>query len=1149
MSPASWLRSTVINACGVDFSDGRPLYAYQCSDALFNTMAKTLARARQQLGARSYLDDSWDPMLCLYSAEWWRRNYESGPWSWDGIYQSLDWGKSEASERTKSIQNGLKWWKRTVQQKSGRNLYLVTIACEGGLPLRMLQRENQYLGKFFRETLREQQLTRESGVTTRQLAEDLGHILPESLRHDTVFELAGLLIDEVVRCRQLLGGATEYPLTQLDKLDADWRSRFPLRLDDDIARTLLSGLLTERVSSAMAVSADICHVARSLRRSSSELWVPELGITLPATVPDVTIRGKIGCDTGSPLPGRLELKVLVGDHEYHLALLSVSDKGIWRTQQPGAKQFGVVGLAALHDIELVLLAGPNEYARWTPDGGVALSEELPWLFLSPTGSVDEQSRVVEWAGEGAASVRESSVLIVLPAATEVPVALTGAGRLPPSESDSGRQVLIASSTVSIQLAGGEHCLVELGASDNDLPVYRIVGLRDYWNLSRKPIYRGIPRVQFLTEDGHEAVPGSQLRWRSAGRHRDPWISVSKLAPLGDVKLRHVSDKGIRFEARVIVLPSATSVDLRTKTGQPGEILLSGLGAVTCAVDSGADSEVQIYTENNSVKLIVGSDSLEQAALPVQLSWRENCGVTLALPLPIERTGFVRPDNSVLEFGSPVALEELIGLRAVVVSPTKTRGYIDLEFMDSGQHRHLTNICSFRQSLVLGTDGQQSLALGPLVPRLRQLLALSANLDSSIRITLQPGSVRDYINVRVFQSRLVVEGGAISLRNQSTQVNEAQVEMNALSIAEPGVSMTLPYSVSANGWTFESLDGSLSPWIATGRSDGVLVGRPLLIPVFQEAVVEGSLPGAIPDGVSALEDHIDAYSETSRPDALVTDALRIADYKLRAKAMENVVAEMAESPSHGAWSYFKKSLVEHTAIPPSGIDFTVRVSENPFAVCMGLFCIEEEGDLYWDTLNNLGFDFHLITLSAWVVSAQRYYRYYRAALPAGFESTALGQVVDRLELLKRKLPELDRLLELISQYLAGDHSNTMIAGQYSILMNILIAEQREKLLKDNANATWPDEQQDEEWLDYETPVALPDCPAWQVALAPSAYQAAVMAAPIHAGVQLSRDVFPTANQRSYFIAFRNFDPDWFDFVLGNVLVWGFLNRSWEAADDE
>ena len=99
---------------------------------LYQTMAKQLPGALQRVGQKTFIDDSWNPMFCLYAAEWWRRNYSSGPWSWDGIYESIGWQSVTSHERSERVANGLKWWKRTVFKREGRNLFLVTIACEGG---------------------------------------------------------------------------------------------------------------------------------------------------------------------------------------------------------------------------------------------------------------------------------------------------------------------------------------------------------------------------------------------------------------------------------------------------------------------------------------------------------------------------------------------------------------------------------------------------------------------------------------------------------------------------------------------------------------------------------------------------------------------------------------------------------------------------------------------------------------------------------------------------------------------------------------------------------------------------------------------------------------------------------------------------------
>lgn len=119
----------------------------------------------------------------------------------------------------------------------------MTIACEGGLPLRLLQQENAHLTQFFRTVLDSYYRTGQGDIDAAILiARQQAHRLPRSLRHEAVFHLTGSLIAKISELQQLVGEAAD-PVVALDTKLPDWRRDLPLQLDDQVAETLLIGLV------------------------------------------------------------------------------------------------------------------------------------------------------------------------------------------------------------------------------------------------------------------------------------------------------------------------------------------------------------------------------------------------------------------------------------------------------------------------------------------------------------------------------------------------------------------------------------------------------------------------------------------------------------------------------------------------------------------------------------------------------------------------------------------------------------------------------------------------------------------------------------------------------------------------------------------
>ena len=724
MNPTGWLRSTVLEENDLSFSDGRPLYAYQCRDPLYQTMAKQLPGALQRVGQKSFIDDSWNPMFCLYAAEWWRRNYSSGPWSWDGIYESIGWQSVTSHERSERVANGLKWWKRTVFKREGRNLFLVTIACEGGLPLQLLQRENQYLGTYFNQILKERQKIRDFGGGTVELAERLSDRLPASLRQDSVYELSGRLVDAVSECRSRLGGIVEHPLRELDKLDPEWRASFPLRLDDEIARTLLRGLLQQRVGVDKAITAtDFCTVSRGLVLREKNQWMMQVQIELPDKIKTGILLGKLNGKEESDLPQRIEVSATISGRQYSLGLLSKlsNQPEFWRVQfASGSNPLTVSGEIACESVEIIISAGQSELARWIPDSAIAPSEDLPWSFVSSIGEIDERTKQVDWAGEGAVTTTHSCALLVLPDNSSISDSelFTAIGRL----SHSQQQLMSIDSSLEVVLADGEQCSITLAASEDDLPVYQLIGEQMYGQLHSKPIYLSLPKIYRTIDEERFVVPLSQLRWRPYSRKKIEWRSVVSEPPVGDVRLRHIGSKGIQFESRLIVLPNAAKIGYRSSALHGGKITLSGFDTSEIVVDSSDSVEIEVETSGAVSTISVGTASLSRFNIPVQFSWSNDSKVRLRLPVPLERAAFVRDDGVAVAFQSQVSIDELLGMRAVLVGSNVAKSHIDVDLTAPGHYRDLKNICSFRLPLSAVSESHYSVALGPLIPKLRRLMA-------------------------------------------------------------------------------------------------------------------------------------------------------------------------------------------------------------------------------------------------------------------------------------------------------------------------------------------------------------------------------------------------------------------------------------------
>lgn len=130
-------------------ADGRALYAYRCTDTEYESLAELLRTYAPRSYPRTIFISYSDVLFSIYAAEFIRRTHTVGHPKWDTILDSIDW-KVPYVHRQKLVNDGIRYWKRKIRNLGQASGYLHTLACEGGLPIRMIENESGYLITYFR---------------------------------------------------------------------------------------------------------------------------------------------------------------------------------------------------------------------------------------------------------------------------------------------------------------------------------------------------------------------------------------------------------------------------------------------------------------------------------------------------------------------------------------------------------------------------------------------------------------------------------------------------------------------------------------------------------------------------------------------------------------------------------------------------------------------------------------------------------------------------------------------------------------------------------------------------------------------------------------------------------------------------------------
>lgn len=262
---------------------------------------------------------------------------------------------------------------------------------EGGLPLRVLERDDTHLTQYFRALLEQlhQPLMGDPSAVAALLAQ---RYLPPALRQGLVIELSVQLVQAVIGLSSEMGSSDD-PIAALDARAANWRYKLPLTLEDSVAKRLFSGLA--RHVQALTQKAQARLRWQVLRDAQTYALVRRLSLPLRLSTAQLP---------GNP-PLRLHLWRGVGAQRVRVALLTRMTMDSYRCEVLATEALSVCGKAVVGAMHLELLG--EGYAEALPVIGGEALEPLPWVF-APSGT--------EWVyqGEGALRVRAAQAQVLAP---------------------------------------------------------------------------------------------------------------------------------------------------------------------------------------------------------------------------------------------------------------------------------------------------------------------------------------------------------------------------------------------------------------------------------------------------------------------------------------------------------------------------------------------------------------------------------------------------------------------------------------------------------------------------------------------------------------------------------------------------------------
>lgn len=775
------VESDLIAHAEIEEPDGRPLFAYWCTDAQRAQLGHDLALRLD----RSPANQVTAARFVIWAAEEIRANLPPGRLTWDWLFGRLGRTADVELGRTLTLR-GLESWSRAVRlSEGGSRQYLYSLMAEGGLPDAYLAEAVRYRGTVL-AMLSEIEAEGALGpaaaerVARRRVAD-----LPQTFRNeDTALLLADLAL-ALAHARTLLplGLPPEAAEAWLDQRSPDWRAHLPLRLSPAAFEALIRPALRAVRGEARRPSGFVFH--RELRRrADGGGWVGY------AAVNDGAVLAARFLDDADPSL-RLRLQMLADGDGPGLSFLGVPEPGGWRLVRTGGGAEAAVRLPPDRPLILAAFADGRPMGEALVDTGLPLPEVAPSFWRALDAEEDPPVRLERLTG----SARTRAARLWLLAGPDAQPIAGGSVTLGTPRPAPGGQLwpITGSGTVTVV---GQELRVATGAESETLPhrLHVFGRVLPRWRTEGGQI----PFVESPEFWGAESDGALHYLRTGVAQRSLPRCLCGRIAEWsvdGDVVAR----------TSFIALPEGVRLELAETS--PGALMLAMEGLVpgwhVGLTTADARSAVVMIRSDGSARLALAVDGQAAAELRLRLSDpATGAALVLLAPWPARRGMMVGPDGARLAGDQGLAVGALGGWRAFV--PMGRSGTLELRHGAKG--------------LRLGLTVAGEVRLAAAEPLARTMLALGG-LDAEVRLRLIVGGEEGH---RLTLKRY--DDGARKVGNMFLG-GASTWTLHAVALDPPGevraaCEVRGPFDLAA--W----LSDTSKLWLAQARSADGGVARPL-----------------------------------------------------------------------------------------------------------------------------------------------------------------------------------------------------------------------------------------------------------------------------------------------------------------------------------
>lgn len=949
-SPKPTPLSALLKRSGLSAPDGRPLYQLRLAADEYNQLTELL---RQRAPRLSRGEMSEAPLLVLWASVWFRREYSGGTRKYRELGEAIGVALEER-QWPPLIEHGLKWWKRPVVERTSGRHWLLTIAIEGGFPIRVLQAGEGWLPAYLKEVV-----GRLLGLAVEPSPEDALAMadaakeqLRDTYRQDAFIALAADLALAIVKLRRIADtkapGVT--PSAVLDQVHPTWRNELPISADTEAARSLIDGMLTARkIARGLSGGAGCVRVLRRSGKGWSAGLRLAVGGELKAdALAGLAVRGtRLGVHPFGVLARALGEEIAFLDPPGE-------DGDSWRLRPLTRRtELDDVPLESRIEVLIQSAGGETRVMPW-PGGNPERSDVM--TFEIDTEDADGPA-VLVLAAQGSASLRARRVVVSVPADWSLrweDEAAEGSPRNIGSTKD-GRALWLVDRSVLIKSAdGGLLYCVETGVEEELRDHIALDGRlpQGFESADDMSLFADPPAVQCYRGRTLSKPAPSEVLWRRT--RNDPWNQLARShLPAGAVEIMWRDERTgfVRDRVRAAILPKSAHV-ARERDGEGWRYTFEGFGELSVSPEPTTGLDVKQRSHTSFVLRFI-SNPLRRVTFLVRTP-SSTRAIRISMPFPL-RDGIAHWNGRIVTPGAEITPAEL----AELIAFGDGKLTVSCEVKNTEQ-RYPTHY----------TIGDRELALRPLAERIRRDL-VSAGIDAWVALGIGNGAPP--WRIKLFDREVRCDTGTVSI--VKPWLDEESLILAGRSMAKPYEehNLALINLVDVRDRRSVSLPDSMKgTWLVYLRSGRTVRSRPSIMPCTNE----------MPPASNGLAAAVMIASSSARQSAL-------------AKRLKEVASDADGTAEDIGW--LNKLIGSLDGLPASTFDVLSALSGYPTILARLLLSADDAGQgAIWRLEAEMPFLWAALPLASWSAAADAIGRaVVNPLLAAGWELARAAPIVKQV----------------------------------------------------------------------------------------------------------------------------------------------------------